>query len=478
MSRLPLPAQPGEQQRARPGGAGLAAADATAATFRRNRPVPVAARLVSGLVLLTVIGSALLFLSGVGSARPLSLREALFTAVSALTVTGLSIITPSQDLTPAGQVILYFLIQIGGVGFMGAAVIAFRLIGRSVNLMDRLALRDSLGLVDARNILRLLQYVLITVFVIQSIGALLLWLNWRTGPLGEERAALYAIFHSASAFCNAGFDLFSGLPEFPNGIPLDNTTLAIKGVLIVLGGLGIPVIADLITYPRNPHRLSLHTRITLVLVAFLIVFGGIALLAAESRPHGILADEPWGRRIVYALFQSVSARTAGFAGMPDFNSLSPASQQIMMMLMYIGCAPASMGGGITTGTFVVLVLALWGYARGLVTARVGRRRIPMETIRKAGAILTVSVILTSTATWLILLTHDVTLDRATFEVISAFATCGLSLGFTGELNGFGQAVIMFLMFWGRLGALTLVVALARRRPPDRVTYPEEQVLIG
>ncbi len=192
----------------------------------------------------------------------------------------------------------------------------------------------------------------------------------------------------------------------------------------------------------------------------------------------MLADQPWHRQVTLAFFQSVPVRTAGFAGLPRFESLSPASQRIIMMLMYVGCAPASMGGGITTGTFAVLALALWGYAQGMPTARIWGRRIPTETVRKAGAILTVSILLTSASTWLLLLTHDTTLDRALFEVISAFATCGLSLGFTSELNGFGQALIMFLMFWGRLGALTIVLALAQRRSPDRVRLPEEQVLIG
>jgi trk system potassium uptake protein TrkH len=363
---------------------------------------------------------------------------------------------------------------------MAAAVVAFRLIGRNVHLMDRMALRDSLGLPDLRNIMRLVERVLLTVAVIQGVGAILLWLNWRDtlgGQIGAGRTIFYALFHSASAFCNAGFDLFSGLPAYPAGIPTDDITLLINGVLIVLGGLGIPVLADMITYPWN-HRLSLHTRITLVLVAFLIMFGGVALLLSEARAGGVLAGQPWHRQVTLAFFQSVSARTAGFAALPNFENLNAASEQIIMMLMYVGCAPASMGGGITTGTLVVLVLALWGYARGLPTACVRGRRIPVETVRKAGAILTVSILLTSASTWLLLLTHDTTLDRAVFEVISAFATCGLSLAFTGELNGFGQALIMFLMFWGRLGALTIVLALARRQSPDRVHFPEEQVLIG
>jgi trk system potassium uptake protein TrkH len=146
--------------------------------------------------------------------------------------------------------------------------------------------------------------------------------------------------------------------------------------------------------------------------------------------------------------------------------------------MFIGSAPASMGGGITTGTAVVLLVALWSYARGYPTAQIGGWSIGAETVRKAAAVLTVSLLLIFVATWLLLITHDTTLDAALFEVISAFATCGLTLAFTHELNGFGQGVIMVVMFWGRLGALTIVVALAQQRPRQRVQYPHAQLLIG
>jgi trk system potassium uptake protein TrkH len=344
----------------------MASPPPTGKELQKSRATPIAVRLVASLALLVVLGTLLLFASGVGTRRPLSIREALFTATSALTGHRAFGNHPVAGSDPCGQIILLVLIEIGGVGFMAAAVVAFRLIGRNVHLMDRMALRDSLGLPDLRNIMRLVERVLLTVAVIQGVGAILLWLNWRDtlgGQIGAGRTIFYALFHSASAFCNAGFDLFSGLPAYPAGIPTDDATLLIKGVLIVLGGLGIPVLADMITYPWN-HRLSLHTRITLALVAFLIVFGGVALLLSEARAGGVLAGLPWHRQVTLAFFQSVSARTAGFAGLPHFENLNAASQQVLMMLMYVGCAPASMGGGITTGTLVVLVLALWGLCPG------------------------------------------------------------------------------------------------------------------
>ncbi len=443
---------------------------------RPLRVLPPAVRLVLGLAALVGVGTLLLMLPGVGAYGPLPFSVALFTATSALTVTGLSLIAPGRDLTPAGQVLLLILTQVGGLGFMVLAVLALSLVGRRVALVSRLALRDSMGLLSPRAILRLTRQVIVAILIIEGLGALALWAHW-VNDLGAGRALLYGAFHSVAAFCNAGFDLFGGLPEYPHGLPNDDLTLTILGALIFLGGLGIPVLDDLLTWPRD-HRLSLHTRLTLVVILFLIVFGALALWLSEVRPGGLVAGLPAPRQLSLALFQSISARTAGFMAGPTFPDLQPASQMVMILLMFIGSAPASMGGGITTGTFAVLLISVWSYARGLQQPIVAGRRLSDAAIRRAAAILTISLAVVVTATWLILLAQPVSLDQALFEVISAFATCGLSLAFTDDLNGFSQAVIMLVMFWGRLGPLTIIIALARQAPPARVKYPEEQVFIG
>ncbi|NJL97844.1 MAG: potassium transporter [Synechococcaceae cyanobacterium SM2_3_2] len=439
----------------------------------RRFPTPL--RLVLGLAILLIIGTLLLMLPGMGQGQMLSPIEALFTATSALAVTGLSIITPVQQLTGLGQVVLLLLIQVGGVGFMVMAVVLFRLIGRRISLVERQALCDSLGLLRPEAILQLTQRVLLTVATIELIGAAFLWVHWRD-QLGPGRAVFYALFHSVSAFCNAGFDLFGGLPEYPNGLPTDNVTLLILGSLIVLGGLGIPVLGDVLVFHRE-RRLSLHTRVTLWVAMILIVVGGLGIFLAESTTSSALLTDPWPRRLLRTTFQSISARTAGFAGV-SLTDLTAPSQLLMMILMFIGAAPASMGGGITTGTFATLVLTLWGYARGHDPVQIGGRRLGTDMVRKASAVLTVSLFIVLLATWLILVTHDIDLDSALFEVISAFATCGLTLNFTSELNLFGQLVIIFMMFWGRLGALTIVLALAQQPPRQLVSFPEEQILIG
>lgn len=442
----------------------------------RRWSLPVALRLVLGLLLLIAVGTLLLLLPGVGTARRLQLNEALFTAVSALSVTGLSLIVPGRDLTLLGQSILLLLIQVGGVGFMVVAVLLFKLLGRHITLSDRLALRDSLGLVSLRALRQLTRRIMLTVLVIEGVGAALLWLHWRD-TLGDSRALFFGIFHAVSAFSNAGFELWSGSPGHVGGMPHDAWSLTILGTLIVLGSLGIPVLYELATWLRL-RQLSLHTRLTLAISALLIACGSLGMLLAEGRAGGLLADMSWDQRLVLAQFQSISARTAGFSAVPSFESFTPASQLLMLALMFIGGAPASMGGGITTGTAAVLLIALWSFVQGKPTAQIGGWSIETGTVRRAAAVLTVSLLLVLLATWLILITHTTTLDAAVFEVVSAFATTGLSLAFTAELNVFGQIVIMVMMFWGRLGALTLVVALAQQRRAARVQYPEAPVLIG
>ncbi|MCS7003401.1 MAG: potassium transporter, partial [Dehalococcoidia bacterium] len=180
-----------------------------------------------------------------------------------------------------------------------------------------------------------------------------------------------------------------------------------------------------------------------------------------------------------SLFQSISARSAGLTAVPSFGDLAPGSQFLLLILMFIGSAAASTGGGITIGAFAVVVVAIWSFARGAYETEVGGRTIPAETVRKAFAVWITSLAVVLTATFLILITHDgVEVQRVLFEVVSAFGTTGLSLGFTSQLNLFGQILIGFVMFWGRLGALTIVVALARERRPPLVSYPEDQLLIG
>lgn len=446
---------------------------------KSSRPT-AALRLVLGLGFMVFLGTVILSLPGMTTV-PLSLVEILFTSTSAVTVTGLNVIVPSTDLTLLGQIAVLLLIQVGGLGFIVLVIATLRLMGRHVSLLDRLALSGELGVERAGSVLVMMRRAVLIMLVIEGVGALLLYIHWRTsGIVPPDKAAFYAIFHAVTAFCNAGFDLFSGLPAYPRGLPDDPASLIILGVLIVCGGLGLPVYLDLLFGGRGYRRLSLHTRVTLITSLLLVLGGMVGLLIGEYWRGNLLSGTSAPQRILLAGFQSVSARTAGFPGLQSFEELHQSSRLLLIALMFVGSGPASMGGGITTGTFAVLVMSLYSYVRGHRQTRVMRRTISEDTVRRAMAVLLVSVTVVGLATWALLLTNDAfRIDTTLFETVSALSTTGLSLGITDELNTTGRFVIIGVMFWGRLGAMTIMVALLQRGARSRhVEYPEETLLVG
>lgn len=440
--------------------------------------IPITLRLVIALAIWIVVGTALLMLPAM-TTQPITLGDALFTATSAATVTGLGVVTTSTTFTLLGQIALMVIIQVGGLGFIVVIAIFLRLRHRHLGLAERLSLTSSMHLDTTENIMFLLMRLTVLTFAIECIGALLLFVHWGlSGIVPPDQLFFYSIFHAISAFCNAGFDLFSGLPQYPNGIPNDNLSLLILGALIILGGLGLPLYVDLLRWGKR-RRTGLNTKVTIVVSMILILIGMVALLLAEYRAGGVLTGYELIDRTVQAWFQSVAARTAGFPGLPNFSDIKPESQLTLVFLMFIGTAPASMGGGITTGTFAILVLAGWSCARGRTRVRVGMRTLAITAILRATAVLVISTLSVLVAAWLMLVSSSFSLSEVLFEVTSAFSTTGLTLGITGELNPFGRFIDIAMMFWGRLGAMTLIIAFAQRKKPQELAeYPEVQVLMG
>ncbi|MBI9044197.1 MAG: hypothetical protein JEZ06_06915 [Anaerolineaceae bacterium] len=438
-------------------------------------PVPV--RLIASLGAFIIIGTLLMCFPSVGSIRPLSLPEALFTAVSALTCTGLSILTPAVDLSVFGQVLLLILIQLGGIGYITLAITIFRLLGLKISMVDRITLRDQFGVLRTGAILEFAQQVLLTVLAIEALGTLLLWLHWRSS-MGDLRALWFAAFHAISAFCNAGFDLFNGLQAYPEGIPNDIFTLFVMGSLITLGSMGFPIISNLLHFPKS-RKLTLHTRLTLIIILTLTILGSIMLITSESiLPEGVFHGESLSKSILLSTYQIISTRTAGFAGFSTFQQISSAGKLILMVFMFIGSSPASMGGGLKTGALITLLLLFRGFVRGQKTISIYGRTISREQAYRALAVLLASLLVIISMTWFILLTNPTDLETALFEVISAFATCGYSMGLTTQLNTAGLILMIITMFWGKLGALTIVSALTGRQKEILVHYPEENILIG
>lgn len=447
---------------------------------RKPSPARGSKILVLGFGLIILIGTFLLSLpSATEGPGRLTWLEALFTAASATTVTGLIVLGTEPTFSTFGEIVILFLIQVGGVGFITLSVVLFKLIGRRVTIYERILLSQTLGVEAGKGIVRLTLTVLLITVVIEFIGALLLFIQWaQIDEMDWEKAAYYATFHSISAFCNAGFDLFKGLDD-PILIMVreDPISLIVMSLLITIGTLGITVIYDMIVWPRERH-LSLHTRLVLPFTLVLIVIGTVLVMIDETFVNGeALSVVSAGKRWLLALFTVVSSRTAGITlvSLPD---LGEASQLMLFVWMFIGGAPASMGGGVGISTVAVVLVTLASTVRGHNDVRIFERTLPVETIFKAVAVLTVSAMLIVSVTITLILLNQGSLFPIAFEVISAFSNTGYSLGITSNFNGVGRALVIFTMFWGRLGPLTLVVALAQRRHRSLIHYPEERIIIG
>ncbi len=433
--------------------------------------------LIIGFALIILVGSLLLKLPwAAASGESITWVEAIFTATSATTVTGLSVLSTATDFSFFGQIIILLLLQVGGVGFIAFSVLLYRLIGRRITLQTRFVVQKSIGAGEISNALNLALYVLGVTVLLEGIGALLLFFRWKA-TLPTAQALWYAIFHAVSSYCNAGFDLYSGTQHAALfGYGADWYSLFVMGALITFGGFGIMISYDLWSYIFD-RKLDLNTRFTLWLGLGLTVIGS-AFILIDGRFHTTaLPGEPFWERIVSGIFAIVSARTAGITLFP-LDQLSEATQMIILMWMFIGGAPASMAGGISTSAFAALLFAVVATTRGQRTTVAFKRTLPTETISKAVAITTVSVLVVVLVTLVLVVSHEGPIFNAGFEVVSAFSNTGYSLGLTSSLGTWARLLIAFTMFWGRLGPLTIVVALAQREKPNLIHYPEEPVILG
>jgi len=430
--------------------------------------------LVLGFAVVIMFGALLLTLpqatqDGLG----LPFLNALFTATSAVCVTGLVVVDTGTTFSLFGQVVILFLIQVGGLGFMTFATLFAMILGRKITLKERLLLQEALNQVSVEGIVRLTKSVLQISFAIEAIGALILTLRWYA-DFGWSKALYYGVFHSISAFNNAGFDLFgdfSSLTAFV-GDPIVNITIMI---LIISGGLGFIVLADLLTHQK---KFRLHTKIVLQVSGVLIILGVVFIFIMEFNNPNTLGPLPLETKVLAAFFQSVSPRTAGFntiniAGMYDTTLL------FMIVLMFIGASSGGTGGGIKTTTFVAIVLSVLSTYRGESHIVLQGRTLPKDVIQKALAVTTSAVFLVFLI--ILILSHTENSDLLTvlFEVTSAFGTVGLSLGITPTLSGVGKMAIISTMFIGRLGPLTLAFVLSQKKNKvSDIKYPDERIMIG
>jgi len=414
---------------------------------------------------------------------PISLVDGLFTATSACCVTGLSVRSTPNDFSFFGQAVILAMIQLGGLGIMTITTLASFQIGGQATLRQRAVIADTLGIKAGRDLRWVSWAVLLTVLVVEAVGfAILCWATWHMASPGE--VVWHALFHSISAFCNAGFALADdSLARYAGNVAVN---LVICG-LIIVGGLGFPVIFDVVTRLRERRdfwqRLSIQTKLMVIGTAILLVAGAVSFWIFEW--DEAISREPLQTRILMGLFHSTTCRTAGFATL-DYAALSSQTLFLAIILMAIGAGPCSTGGGFKVSTFMTLVVSSWSSFRGLPRANVFHRTIPGTAIRRATAtaLLFVAVAIVALVALLIVESRGTVADRprwfleALFECTSALGTVGLSTGITPLLSEAGKLVLMALMLTGRLGPITAAVALSRQRTPFQPEYLEEEPLIG
>lgn len=414
---------------------------------------------------------------------PVTFVEGMFTATSACCVTGLVVRSTPHDFSLFGQGVILVLMQLGGLGIMTITTLAAFQLGGQATLRQQAVVSETLGIKAGNNLRSVALGVFLVVALAEFVGFLLLaWATWGRGSPSE--VLWWAAFHSVSAFCNAGFALADdNLVAFAGNIPVN----AVIASLIIVGGIGFPVILDIAGRGRQGRdfwqRLSVHTKLMLLGTALLLAVGAISFWIFEW--DGVLADQPLATRLVAGLFHSVTCRTAGFNTV-DYGSLANPTLFLSIILMSIGAGPASTGGGVKVSTFMTLAVSSWSSFRGFPRANFYRRTIPPSAIRRATATALLFIVVAISALVALLSVESGSeaaarprwFLEALFECISALGTVGLSTGITPMLNDAGKVVLMILMLLGRLGPLTAAVALSRQRTPYQPEYLEEEPLVG
>ena len=399
--------------------------------------------------------------------------DALFTATSAVCVTGLVVVDTGTYFSVFGQSVILLLIQIGGLGVMTVATLVAVLSGKKINLKERLLIQEATNQLDLAGVVRLTLYIIRATLLVELIGGTILALRWFQ-DFGLQ-GIYFGYWHAVSAFCNAGFDLFGEYRSI-TGYVGDLTVNGVIASLIVVGGIGFPVVADLWNC-RQSRRFSLHTKVVLTTTVLLIVLGAGFIFIAEHGNDKTLGDLPSADKVMASLFQSVTARTAGYNTV-DIGLLREGTLLAIIFLMFVGASPSSMGGGVKTSTAAILFISLVGSVTGKRDPLAFGRQIPQQTVYKAFTIVTISVMLISLVTLTLSFTEAAPIFSLLFEVTSAFGTVGLSTGITPKLSDAGKVLITLTMFAGRVGTLTLLMALALRPRKERLKYPEGKIVIG
>lgn len=407
--------------------------------------------------------------------NPLPFIDALFTATSATCVSGLVVYDTYTQFSLFGQLVILGLIQVGGLGFMTVATFFVMMTRRKIGLAERGMLTESVSAFQIGGIVRLVRRISLGTLVCEAVGAVLLAIRF-CPQMGFVTGAYYAVFHSISAFCNAGFDLMGCFSPYSSLIPYQDDVLVNLTImtLIVLGGLGFVVWDDIMENKLNYRKYKVHTKIVLLATTVLIVVGAILFYLME-RNNTLATMHPRGR-ILASLFQSITPRSAGFNTL-EIGEFTEGSILLYILLMLIGASPGSTGGGIKTTTLVVILLATVSYIRNTDDINIFNRRLESNVVKRAYCIATIYIMISIAGTFLLVGMQGIPAKDAVFETLAALGTSGMSTGTTRELNSMSRVVISLLMYSGRVGSLTLVMAVLTGKKP-RVRNPQEKIIVG
>lgn len=410
-----------------------------------------------------LIGSILLYLPGINESKGYGYIDALFTSTSAVCVTGLATF-PVSSFSFLGQVIILILIQLGAIGIMSLGTFLILFLRGELDFEGRITISKIGSTFSIHEADKVIVFIFFYLISIEFIGSVLLFFGFFIEGFDLKHSLYYSVFHSISAFCNAGFSTFDN-----SLIGKSNFIKIVISLLIILGGVGFYVVFDLLRYlkhKREKIKIKIHTKIVLITTIFLIAFGSIIILIVE--PDISFTD---------ALFQSVTARTAGFNTV-DIASLHNISIFVILNLMVIGGSPGSTAGGIKTTTFFVISLSVLRVLKGEKRANAFKREISTENVLKAHTVFFLYMLLISIGTTLLLYNNDAGFIGSFFEVTSAVGTVGLSLGITSALSEFGKFIIICLMFAGRVGPSVLFMVLLKKEKKSKIAYPEEKIILG
>ena len=431
-------------------------------------------KLIFGFLVAIFIGVILLKMPfSLKENQNITVLDSLFTIVSAICVTGLSVVDISQVFTSTGQLIILFFIQLGGLGVMTVSIIVFLLVGKKMSFETRELLKEERNSNSNGGITNFIKNLLLTVSLIEILGASILAYGF-SRYYSLKKSIFYGLFHSVSAFCNAGFSLFTNNLEDFRYDKLISLTISF---LIILGGIGFVTVNSLfIIKKKKLKNLSLTSKFALLITFFLLTFGTILFLVFEYNNSSTLKGMNFVDKIINSFFQSVTLRTAGFNTVP-LENIRPATVFISYIFMFIGASPGSTGGGIKTTTFGILIFYAFGVLKRKEYVEVFKRRIDWELINKALAIVIISLFYIIVVITILLSIESFSADKVIYEVISAFSTTGLSMGITASLGIISKFLIIITMFIGRLGPMTVALAFTNNKK-SLVKYPKEDILIG